>query len=162
MVEHDTRSGGSHPALAAKRYAPTLNQAHGLMPKSKESEHHEDSRGKKPKRNLSLLARLAQITGLALIVFALAAASDLLRDAPMTIDEFRSGMGYAYLAALSVFIAISSVARTLAEDLRNAGFLAAAALVVMIMVTGDSDPFELVSAVAGVFYVVVIRRTQAK
>jgi hypothetical protein len=147
-------------ALATNRVRNHNQQVHGLMPRPSDGEQHKDPNGKKPAHKVPLLARMAQFMGLALLVFALAAAIDLLRETPTTFEEFRSGMGYAYLAALSVLIAISSVSKTLAEDLRNAGFLAAAGIFVMVTFTGDSSPFELLSAIAGVFYVVVVRRMQ--
>ena len=100
----------------------------------------------------------AKFTGLGLVVLLLSAVFELLTGEALSYDMFRNGVGFAYGAAVSIIIAFSKREAKLANDAVKALIFTICGIMIWMLIDLHVRPFEVVSAFAGVWYAVLVRR----
>ena len=113
---------------------------------------------RKPKRRDPILVLLAKATGLAILVLLLASVFELIAGRALGYDLFRGGITFAYIAAASVLIAFSKSEETLNKDAFKAGMFTLVGIVIWAIIDLDVRGFEVLSALTGIWYTVLIRR----
>lgn len=109
-------------------------------------------------RKLSLLARMAQFTGLAIVVMLCAIIAEIVIQGTLAPTAFRSGMLYAYMAGISLFIAFPDPAENIRDDINKTAGLTVVGLVLWFALGVTASGFELAAALTGLWYTVLIRR----
>ena len=96
--------------------------------------------------------------GLAAVVLIVATLVEWLAASPLTMETFRSGIGFAYLSAIGVVIAFPAPAPTVGDEVpRTVTFC----LVGLLIWTGLGMPlisFETAAALTGIGYLTAVRR----
>ena len=105
----------------------------------------------------SLLVFFAKWTSLAIVVLMLGSAYEVLSGLPLAHEQFQSGMGFAYIGAISVIIAFSRGA-TLREDVQRGTYFTLAGILVWALFDLQQREFEVLTALSGIWYAVFIRR----
>ena len=111
---------------------------------------------KRPRERL--LVRMAKILGLAIAVLLVGTLYELIVGHALPFAEFRSGMGYAYLAGLSMVIAFASQADSWEAAAQRAAAVSLVGLVVWLGLGDTTSVFDIVAGLTGVWYTTFIRR----
>ena len=105
----------------------------------------------------SLLAFLAKWTSLAVLILLVGSIYELLLGSPLGHDRFQSGLAFAYIGAISVIIAFSR-GKSLQQDLQRGAIFTLAGIAVWTVFDLHERDFEVVAAVCGIWYAVMLRR----
>ncbi len=108
-------------------------------------------------RREPLLVRMAKILGLAIAVLIAGMLFELMAGSALPFESFRSGMGYAYLAGVSMLIAFGARAETLQAAATRAAGVSAVGLAVWLLVGAGVGAFDVVSGLTGIWYTTFVR-----
>lgn len=109
-------------------------------------------------RREPLLVRMAKILGLAVAVLVAGTLFELVSGSALPFPSFRSGMGYAYLAGVSMLIAFGATAETLQAAATRAAGVSAVGLAVWLLIGAGVSAFDVVSGLTGIWYTTFVRR----